>query len=139
MKRSLAGAVAGVLFASSAFSADLYQPQPLPEQPPEVAIAETSGWYLRGDVGYAFNDMRGAHFFQGSNGDVGYFDSTDLDDSWTLGGGVEYAVTNNITAKVEGSYINLDTRDNYTVNGYQGDRRDTEFGVVKAGLNYKFN
>ena len=58
---------------------------------------------------------------------------------WTLGGGVEYAVTNNIVAKVEGSYVNLDTRDNYAVNGVQGDRRDTEFGVVKAGLNYKFN
>lgn len=105
MKRSLAGAVAGILFASSAFSADLYQPQPVPEQPPEVAIAETSGWYLRGDVGYAFNDMRGAHFFQGSNGDVGYFDSTDLDDSWTLGGGVGYQINSYLRTDLTFDYL----------------------------------
>lgn len=56
---------------------------------------------------------------------------------WTLGGGVEYAFTDNLTAKVEGLYVNLGKSDNNFA--YVGNRKDTEFGVVRAGLNYKFN
>ena len=31
---------------------------------------------------------------------------------WVLGGGVEYAFTNNLTAKFEGLYVNLDNNNN---------------------------
>jgi outer membrane immunogenic protein len=111
----------------------------------------SDGYYgtIRGRLGFAFD--RALVFGTGgfAYGDLGGNNSSDpylghhrgnsTNGGWTLGGGVEYAVTNNVTAKVEGSYVNLDTRGNYTLNGYQGDRRDTEFGVVRAGLNYKFN
>jgi opacity protein-like surface antigen len=65
---------------------------PLVEQP--IEVVETSGWHLRGDVGYAWNDLRGAHYFQGSNSSLVDFDRADLDDSYVLGGGIGYQITN---------------------------------------------
>ncbi|WP_210496992.1 outer membrane protein [Microvirga antarctica] len=89
-----------------------------------------------GTGGFAYGDVGGNN---AADPFLGYHKGNSTNGGWTLGGGVEYAVTNTITAKVEGSYINLDTRGNYASAAYQGARRDTEFGVVKAGLNYKFN
>jgi outer membrane immunogenic protein len=57
---------------------------------------------------------------------------------WTLGGGLEYAFTNNLTAKVEGLYVNLED-DDFTFNGLTFSSEEQEFGVVRAGLNYKFS
>jgi outer membrane immunogenic protein len=64
----------------------------------------------------------------------------DTSTGWTLGGGVEYAVTNNVTVKVEGLYVNLDRGDDDGLfqTGVFNNRDDLEFGVVRAGLNYKF-
>ncbi|MCB8820652.1 outer membrane protein [Microvirga rosea] len=61
------------------------------------------------------------------------------DGGWALGGGLEYAFTNNLTAKIEGLYVNIDNggRNDYGF-GYYGHGKD-EFGVVRAGLNYKFS
>ncbi|HRE20671.1 MAG TPA: porin family protein [Rhabdaerophilum sp.] len=53
---------------------------------------------------------------------------------WVVGGGVEYAFTNNITAKVEGLYVDL--ADKGVIGGTR--KYGNEFGVVRAGLNYKF-
>jgi outer membrane immunogenic protein len=50
---------------------------------------------------------------------------------------VEYAFTNNLTAKIEGLYVNLDTKNSGGL--YYAGNGDTEFGVVRAGLNYKFS
>ncbi|KAB1068718.1 outer membrane protein, partial [Methylobacterium soli] len=78
---------------------------------------------------------------------------------WAAGGGIEYALPTDsflnffrssaVTLKVEGLYVNLDqgNRNNgafaVTPNGTVlttavGRRQDTEFAVVRAGLNYKF-
>ena len=46
---------------------------------------------------------------------------------WTVGGGFEYAFTNNVSARIEGLYVNLD-RDN---NGFAG----TVNGVPVFGPN----
>jgi outer membrane immunogenic protein len=64
----------------------------------------------------------------------------DSDAGWAVGGGVEYAFTNNLTAKVEGLYVNLDNGDRVALPGTLGvaDNNDVEFGVVRAGLNFKF-
>jgi len=70
-----------------------------------------------------------------------YDDGDDISTGWTLGGGIEYAFTDNLTAKVEGLYINLGREKNsywYTVPNYEK-RTDNEFGVVRAGVNYKFS
>jgi len=92
----------------------------------------------------------------------------DFQTGWAAGGGVEFALSNDsflnffkssaVTLKIEGLYVNLDqgNRNNgvFAVNNtgqevsvtspgvvlVSGGRqvRDTEFAVVRAGLNYKF-
>ena len=61
-----------------------------------------------------------------------------------MGGGVEYAFTNNLSLKVEGLYV--DFSDNNDGNRNRGNRRvnftgndSREFGLVRAGLNFRFN
>jgi outer membrane immunogenic protein len=77
---------------------------------------------------------------------------TDNNAGWTIGGGLEYAFTNNLTAKVEGLYVSIDQGNNNSVFGlgvlnngvcgpfncFGGNNNNLEFGVVRAGLNYKF-
>ncbi|MGO4524841.1 outer membrane protein [Microvirga sp. 2MCAF35] len=65
---------------------------------------------------------------------TGGFAFADDATGWTVGGGIEYAFTNNLSAKVEGLYVNLDQDDNFL-----GINNDAEFGVVRAGLNYRFS
>ena len=86
----------------------------------------------------------------GNNGNGTYYNGAFISNSdstttgWTVGGGVEYAFTDNLTAKIEGLYVNLGNNGNNSAyvwnNAYSGNNSDdTEFGVVRAGLNYKFN
>lgn len=89
-----------------------------------------------GTGGFAYGDIGGN---VGYDPVLGYHRDNSTNGGWTLGGGVEYGVTNNITAKVEGLYVDLDTSGNYAQGARYTDRRDTEFGVLRAGLNYKFN
>lgn len=104
MMKSLIGAVAALLVATSAYSADLYQPE-APQAPPEVAVAPSNGWYLRGDVGYAFEKLRGANYFQGSNSSMADFASAKVDNNVTLGGGVGYQINNYLRADVTADYL----------------------------------
>jgi outer membrane immunogenic protein len=64
---------------------------------------------------------------------TGGFAFADDANGWTVGGGLEYAFTNNLSAKVEGLYVNLDNDDDFP--GFDG---ETDFGVVRAGLNFRF-
>jgi outer membrane immunogenic protein len=64
--------------------------------------------------------------------------STDPNWGWTLGGGIEYSITNNITARLDGLYVNLDTRETYEVGTGTITSPSTEFGVIRTGLSYKF-
>lgn len=109
MKMRLATTVAAaMLLAGVAHSADLYQPQqpePLMDAP-EVTVQEASGWYLRGDVGYSFNKIRGAKFFQGGAADSEVdFASTHIKDSFLLGGGVGYQFNNYLRSDVTFDYL----------------------------------
>ncbi|MDF2972412.1 MAG: hypothetical protein K0R61_2862, partial [Microvirga sp.] len=56
---------------------------------------------------------------------TGGFAFADDANGWTVGGGVEYAFTNNLSAKIEGLYVNLDNDDDFP--GFDG---ETDFGVV---------
>ncbi|MFI5409836.1 outer membrane protein [Kaistia sp. UC242_56] len=57
---------------------------------------------------------------------------------WTVGAGLEYAVTNNITAKIEYLYADLGKKDfNYGPN-FQSEGDLSSLETVKLGLNYKF-
>lgn len=105
MKTILIGVVAAMLGSTATFAADFYEPpleQPISEP---VQIAEASGWYLRGDVGYAFTNLRGAHFYQGPGRFVRDFDDADLDDTYSVGVGVGYQINNYLRTDVTLDYL----------------------------------
>lgn len=86
--------VAAALMASTAMvqAADLI-PAPTHDLPPEVVpVSAASGWYIRGDIGYASVDHGGVNFLQGPFF-TGNFSQAELDDSFTLQGGIGYQVT----------------------------------------------
>lgn len=107
---------------------------------------------IYGTGGVAFRDS-GSHdntFFGLTNG----FQSKQEDVGYAVGGGVEYAFTPNLTAKIEGLYVNFS--DSNRNNGFNGQivgvtntnrpivqvgtrGREDDFAVVRAGINYKFN
>jgi outer membrane immunogenic protein len=70
-----------------------------------------------------------------------YDDGKDTATGWTVGGGVEYAVTDSLSAKVEGLYVNLGKDDKKLGTGLYPEekRKDNEFAIVRAGINYKFS
>ena len=114
---------------------------------------------LEGDIQYADFGAEGAFDFDG-DGDDDTFESSDwfgtvraragvafgqaliyatggfafADDAtgWTVGGGLEYAFTNNLSAKIEGLYVNFEEDD---IAGFE---MENDFGVVRAGLNFRF-
>lgn len=53
---------------------------------------------------------------------------------WTVGGGVEYALTNNWTVKAE--YLYMDLGEDYYTS--IGDKSGLTANIVRAGVNYKF-
>jgi len=54
---------------------------------------------------------------------------------WTVGGGVEYAFTNNLIGGVEYIYTDLGEK---SITGVPGTKVGTDFSVVRARLSYKF-
>lgn len=102
---------------------------------------------VRARVGYAMDRtllyVTGGLAYGGINSSWFGDESTD-NVGWTIGAGVEYALTNNWTVRVEGLYVNLGANDRtvalpgpggiYTVTGGSGDGG----GVARVGLNYKF-
>ncbi|PVE21690.1 porin family protein [Microvirga sp. KLBC 81] len=102
---------------------------------------DDDNWFgtVRARAGYAFDRALiyatgGLAYGKISNG---FSNSDDTSVGWTLGAGVEYAFTDNLTAKVEGLYVNLEQDDDDLPVVAGSD--ETEFGVIRAGLNYKFS
>lgn len=102
--------------------------------------------YVTGGFAYGFSE--GGDEF---NGFVGNFrGEDDVQYGYTVGGGIEYAFTNNVTVKIEGLYVNLDQNSSrfeptynlatnrlFLPNDANGENND--FFVVRAGLNFKFS
>jgi outer membrane immunogenic protein len=95
--------------------------------------------YATGGFAYGGGDNNNSFSYYGSN--------NNSRGGYAVGGGVEYAFTNNLTAKLEGLYVNLDRNRNdvlgvdgagriYTVAGRNN--RDNDFGLVRVGVNFKF-
>ncbi len=105
---------------------------------------EDESWFgtVRARAGYAFDraliyGTGGLAYGEVRNALNSFNSSDDVSVGWTIGAGVEYAFTNNLTAKVEGLYVNLEQDDN-DLPAVAG-QDETEFGVIRAGLNYKFS
>lgn len=119
---------------------------------------------VRGRVGYAFDRVlvygtggfaygmggRDNNALVTANGQVFTTNnrSDDFRTGFVGGAGVEYAFTPSIIGRVEGFYVNLDRSRNNNFVGAVGvtpvflantRNSDTEFGVVRAGVSYKFN
>ncbi|WP_375464844.1 outer membrane protein [uncultured Methylobacterium sp.] len=121
---------------------------------------------VRGRIGYAFDRVLfyGTGGFAYGSGEqdqnfssIGLGSRDEFRTGYAAGGGVEYALPTDsflnffrssaVTLKVEGLYVSLD-RSRNTVGGIYsgaqnlvyiaGGARETEFAVVRAGLNYKF-
>lgn len=102
--------------------------------------------YATGGLAYADSSNSGSIVLTNGVGQtIGAFTATNDSDNfgWTLGAGVEYAVTNNWTIKAEYLYVDLNRKTRtyvdpvnpgYYFTGTTGDR----FHVVRAGVNFKF-
>ncbi|MEE7503290.1 porin family protein [Methylobacterium mesophilicum] len=122
---------------------------------------------VRGRLGYAFDRVLvyGTGGFAYGSGSAdrsfgGFAGNDSFRTGYAVGGGIEYALPTDsflnffrssaVTLKVEGLYVNLDrnTRNqgafvinaanNFPVVYNNIGRRDDEFAVIRAGLNYKF-
>ncbi|GGF52275.1 membrane protein [Azorhizobium oxalatiphilum] len=68
---------------------------------------------------------------------LSYLDGSETKTGWTVGGGIEYALTNNWTIKTEYNYVDLGDSDfGNILTG--GGTVDNKFHTVRAGVNYKF-
>lgn len=105
MRKVLSGVVAVLLTGTSGYAADLYQPEVIEAPVQQEAVVETGGWYLRGDAGWSYNKLRGARYFQGSNGVDRDFDTASLKGGFTIGGGVGYQITDHLRADVTADYM----------------------------------
>ncbi|WP_234051584.1 MULTISPECIES: outer membrane protein [unclassified Xanthobacter] len=97
---------------------------------------------IRGRVGYAFD--RFLPYFTGGAA----WANTSLDApwglsqnstrwGWTIGGGAEYAITNNWTVKAEYLYLDYGNKNVTYINGDTA-TSGLNMNTVKAGVNYKF-
>ncbi len=96
---------------------------------------------VRGRLGYSFNRT-----LIYATGGLAYADG-DSDIGYAVGGGLEYAFTRNISAKIEGLYVDLSNGNRaanavYDVNSnvlaISEQRRGLDFEVARAGINYRF-
>lgn len=98
---------------------------------------------IRARLGYAFDRVlpyitAGVAYGKTDFGSIYGVSTSETNWGWTIGGGVEYAFTNNITAKLEYLYVDLDGS-TYTIPSTLGSiQADTNTSVLKAGVNYKF-
>jgi outer membrane immunogenic protein len=102
----------------------------------------TGGWAFGGKQG----GVSGTYIATGTTGAgvalVGGGDSGSSS-GWTLGGGVEYAFSNNMSFKVE--YLHVKLGDNNTqlavasgTTSYFAFKNENKFDVVRAGVNFRF-
>ena len=120
-----------------------------------------TGFYAGTGATLAARQAAGANV--APNNTFGFFNDSRSNDNWgwTVGGGIEYAFTNNLTVKIEGLYVNFERdrkNDNFFAGGnvvgvsntgapvfadqvglgFDSRRNRDDFAVVRAGLNYKF-
>lgn len=104
----LAGAAMVLAGVGAAQAADIYPPvmeAPIYESPVAQPVAAAGGWYLRGDVGYSWNKMKGADFFQGDLNTYAPFTTASLRSSYSISGGVGYQINHRLRTDVTLDYF----------------------------------
>jgi outer membrane immunogenic protein len=104
---------------------------------------------VRGRIGYAFDRALlyatggfaygGVNNFAG-NGPNRTVSTSETQTGWTVGGGLEYAFANNLTARVEALYVDLGTSEGATTSVSSSCRFGfkNQYTLGRLGLNYKF-
>ena len=96
-------------------------------------------FYAKVGAAWASND----HWIVNVTDGITYAKTDSTRSGWMVGAGLEYALLNNWSAKIEYNYLNFGSHD-YTVAGAGGGGYpstvtiDQNIHVVKAGLNYRF-
>jgi outer membrane immunogenic protein len=62
---------------------------------------------------------------------------SDFVSGWTVGGGVEYGIARNWTAKIEYLYVDLGSHDLFSVFG-QPETISFTANIIRGGINYRF-
>ena len=92
---------------------------------------------VRGRVGYAFDRVMPYVTGGYAGGNEKVTSSTGNSSGWrngyALGGGVDYAITNNVSARIEGLYVGLENKNAGTLGKVGND-----LGLIRTGVNYKF-
>lgn len=101
---------------------------------------------VRGRIGYAFDRflpyVTGGFAYGNVNNKIttpfATFTNDNTQYGYTVGAGLEYAFTNNWSAKIEYLYTDLSKESINVPGGTFNQEVATKFSVVRAGLNYKF-
>jgi opacity protein-like surface antigen len=99
---------AAALIGTSAYAADLSQPMPPMAYQPVAAVAETSGWYLRGDVGVGVQSF--SQFDHSQTNPAFVWPASwmivqqDIQDTSIFGFGAGYEVNNWLRFDITGEY-----------------------------------
>ena len=103
----------------------------------------TSFGTVRGRLGVAFDRAliygTGGYAFGFSSLESGFFKSTSSHHGYVVGAGLEYAFTQNVSAKAEYLYMPLDSKNALTIPGFGvGSKTGIDANVLRAGVNYRF-
>lgn len=117
-------ALMALLLASAAGPALAADLPAVEEAPPVVeyqpAPAAFGGWYIRGDLDYHWLDYKeGDYITYGEHPDTGTLHG-DLDESWSIGGGVGYQINDYLRTDLTADYLGDADFDGYT-RGYCGE------------------
>ena len=114
---------------------------------PRIGIAlDRAMPYLTGGLAYSgTGSSSSAQFSTAGAPTGGAFLSTGGNKTvgWAVGGGLEYSFTNNLSAKAEYLYVNMDHGSQFLVNAanptyFYVNKNEDRMHVVRAGLNYRF-
>ncbi len=70
--------------------------------------------------------------------DKGFTSYSEVRNGWTAGAGVEYAISDRMTARVEYRYTDLGSGSSTNAAALSIDKSDVDFHAVRAGLSFKF-
>lgn len=102
----------------------------MPTKAAPVVVARGPLLYAAG--GFAYGRVHGFDDFTPSSGTKWYT-------GWTVGGGIEWALPDNWSAKIEYLYVDLGKKDLFDIVPGTPESVSAKMNVVRVGLSYKFD